>query len=47
VDTAYKFSDPSTPWAEDFPEVISINNIDTDELNAHFVAIKMGNVSGE
>ena len=47
VDAAYEFPDPSNPWAEDFPEVISINNISADELDAHFVAIKMGDVSGE
>ena len=46
VDEAYEFPEPTNPWAEDFPEVVSINNINTHVLDANFVAIKIGDVSG-
>lgn len=42
----YVFPNPANPWTQPFPEVISINNMPTDELEADFVAIKIGDVNG-
>ena len=41
----YVFPVPTNPWAEPFPEIISINNIPADVLDADFVAIKVGDVN--
>ncbi len=45
VDRNYDFINPANPLAEAFPEVISYDNMDSDELNADFVAIKVGDVN--
>lgn len=42
----YVFADPMNPFEPVFPEVININNLSVDELNADFVAIKVGDVNG-
>lgn len=41
----YQFPDPNNPWAEPFPEVININNVPDDLLDADFTAIKIGDVN--
>jgi len=46
VDQDYSFADPANPFAEPFPEVISINNLNSDHLYTDFVAIKVGDVNG-
>ncbi len=46
VDAAYVFPDPEDPWFEDFPEVVSINNLDGMITGADFVAVKIGDVNG-
>ncbi|MBK7337305.1 MAG: HYR domain-containing protein [Saprospirales bacterium] len=48
VDEDYLFPDPANPWADPngFPEVISYNNLQNSELEADFVAIKVGDVNG-
>ncbi|GEM_PF-1085543 len=46
VPADYAFPQPDNPWAEPFPEVISWNDLDTDQLAAHFVAIKVGDLDG-
>ncbi len=46
VDAHYQFPDPENPWAEVFPEVYSVNNLDADQLDVDFVAIKVGDVNG-
>ena len=45
VDKDYLFPNPADPFAGVFPEVISINNLSTDELYTDFVAIKVGDVN--
>jgi len=45
VDKNYMFPDPTKPWTEEFPEVISYNNLAVDQLNTDFVAIKIGDVN--
>ena len=42
----YQFPDPLNPWAQPFPEVINVNNIPSEILDADFVAIKIGDVNG-
>lgn len=46
VDKDYLFADPANPFAEPFPEVISINNLSSDHLFTDFVAVKTGDVNG-
>jgi len=46
VDSDYVFPQPANPWAEEFPEVISYNNIAQSQLATDFVAVKIGDVNG-
>jgi hypothetical protein len=46
VDSDYIFPEPTNPWADIFPEVISYNNLAVSDLNADFVGIKIGDVNG-
>ncbi len=46
VDAAYKFKDPTNPWKEGFPEVVNINNLVGQKINASFIAVKIGDVNG-
>ncbi|MCA9324553.1 T9SS type A sorting domain-containing protein [Candidatus Saccharibacteria bacterium] len=45
VDAAHQFSVPTNPWADDFAEVININDLQGALANADFVAIKTGDLS--
>lgn len=45
VDKNFVFANPANPFATSFPEVISINDLSQDELNANFVAIKVGDLN--
>ncbi len=45
VDKSYDFPDPSNPWLESFPEILSFNNLAGDALHQDFVAIKIGDVT--
>jgi hypothetical protein len=45
VDKKYVFPNPVDPWSAPFPEIININNIPADVLDADFVAIKVGDVN--
>lgn len=40
----YVFPKPENPWAETFPEVININNVQGDLNNQDFVAVKIGDM---
>jgi hypothetical protein len=46
VDKDYSFPNPQNPWSVAFPEVINYNNLQTSDLAADFVAIKVGDVNG-
>ncbi|MCB9284936.1 MAG: T9SS type A sorting domain-containing protein [Lewinellaceae bacterium] len=46
VDKDYVFPNPANPFADVFPEVINYNNLTVDDLNADFVAVKIGDVNG-
>jgi len=45
VDANYVFNDPTNPLAENFPEVVSINNVPAN-VTADFIAVKVGDVNG-
>src|SRR5690606_11052452 len=45
VDASHQFSVPTNPWADDFSEVININDLQGALANADFVAIKTGDLS--
>jgi hypothetical protein len=45
VDKNYQFFDASNPWG--YPEVYNINNLTASVLDADFVAIKVGDVTGD
>lgn len=42
----YKFPSPENPWVENFPEVISVNDLSIPQLETDFVAIKIGDLNG-
>jgi hypothetical protein len=48
VDKDYVFPNPLNPWADPngFPEVINYNNLQVSDLEADFVAVKIGDVNG-
>jgi hypothetical protein len=45
VDAAYTFADAMNPWG--FAEVVNFNNLDSDALTTDFVAVKVGDVTGD
>gem|GEM_PF-745728 len=45
IESAYEFPDPSQPWLEEFPELLSFNDLDHDYLNRDFIAVKIGDVN--
>ncbi len=45
VDKNFVFANPANPFATTFPEVISINDLSQDELEANFVGVKIGDVN--
>jgi hypothetical protein len=45
VPTSYQFQDPTDPLAEGFPEVINLNDLETDYPDADFMGIKVGDVN--
>ncbi|MEM6966024.1 MAG: HYR domain-containing protein, partial [Bacteroidota bacterium] len=46
VDANYVFSNPSDPLSVVFPEEVNIQNLSTNVTELDFVAVKMGDVSG-
>jgi len=47
IDKNYTFTNPANPFNEPFAEVVNMNNLTHDELNADFMAVKIGDVSGD
>lgn len=47
VEKAYTFTNPQTPMAEPFNEVIEYNTLLSDVSNADFVAVKVGDINGD
>lgn len=46
IDASYVFPKPEDPWFESFPEVININDLKKDRTELDFIAVKVGDVSG-
>ena len=46
IDKDFVFPNAANPWASTFPEIININNMSADVLDADFVAVKIGDVNG-
>jgi len=46
IDAAYQFPNATNPFAEAFPEIISINNLPAPINDADFIGVKIGDVSG-
>lgn len=45
IDASYTFPDPENPFTNTFPEVLNVNNLQSDEMGANFIAIKVGDVN--
>lgn len=45
VQSAYNFPVQSNPWFEEFPEVMSLNNLTGSVTDANFVAVKIGDTN--
>lgn len=45
VPSDYVFTNPSNPFADDFPSSLSINDLNDNETDADFIAIKVGDVN--
>lgn len=45
VDAEYVFPNPGNPFLPGFPEAIALNNLSADEMDANFVAVKIGDVN--
>ena len=46
VDADYNFTNPTNPFASTFPELISLNNLDTNAMDTDFIGVKVGDVNG-
>lgn len=45
VEANYAFKHPQNPFLDNFPEIYNVNDLDRDNLQADFVAIKLGDVN--
>ncbi|MTB52277.1 DUF11 domain-containing protein [Lewinella sp. W8] len=46
VATSHEFDVPTNPWSTAFPEVINVNNLAGNVLDADFIGVKLGDVNG-
>lgn len=46
IDADYAFPRPDNPWSTFFPELININDLLGEVLDAGFIAVKVGDVNG-
>jgi len=46
IDRDFTFPDPAQPFSTPFPELINYNNLAASDLEADFVAVKVGDVNG-
>jgi hypothetical protein len=46
IDRNYRFANPMNPFQTPIPEAINVNNISADQLQANFIAVKVGDVNG-
>jgi hypothetical protein len=46
VDQSFDFADPSNPFASQFPEFLTISDIQNNQMGDDFVSVKVGDVNG-
>lgn len=46
VDANYEFADNTNPWAQPFPELVTLNPLSDDMMYNDFIAIKVGDING-
>lgn len=46
VDKSFQFPNPANPFSEPFPEIVNVNDLDSDLPTADFVGVKIGDVNG-
>ncbi len=44
IDATFAFPDPTNPWASSFPEIFTVNGLNSQEI-ADFVAVKIGDIN--
>jgi hypothetical protein len=47
VDADYQFRDPVNPLSDDYPEYVMNANLNADNMDADFMAVKIGDLSGD
>ena len=47
IDKHFEFEDPNNPFKTDFPEFVTLSGIDSNILNMDFVAVKVGDATGD
>ncbi len=45
IDAAYEFTDETNPWAEGYPQTITLHDLDGCKSDLDFIGIKMGDVN--
>ncbi len=45
IPSDYTFTDPTNPFLDDFPSSLNINDLNDNEMEADFIAIKVGDVN--
>lgn len=45
IPSDYVFPEPSNPWAEEFPELLNVNDLEEDQMAIDFIAIKIGDMN--
>lgn len=46
IPKSYQFPNPANPWEEVFPEFLNFNDLNENQFEADFIAIKVGDVNG-
>lgn len=45
IDADFDFPDPTNPWSTPIPGLLSLDNLEADEMQANFIGIKIGDVN--
>ena len=46
VDKAFNFADPANPFSQQFPEFLSVADVQANQMDDDFVSVKVGDVNG-
>ena len=47
VEASFEFPDRTNPWLTQFPELINFNDLEADQEDMDFIAVKVGDVTGD